>query len=153
MQHKKRLLEQLIFALECNYNTAISAAQRAHSTATDKANVAENKYDTLGLEAAYLAEGYANRAAECKANVNAAKNLVAVEYTSDDAICVGALVGLVDQDEKPLSLFLAPVSGGVKFMFGEQNIIVITQSSPIGDDEFEIGDGLRKKCYLINAVA
>ena len=46
-------------------------------------------------------------------------------------------------------------------MFGEQNIIVITQSSPIGkkllgkfvDDEFEIGDGLRKKCYLINAVA
>lgn len=38
------------------------AARVAHETATHEENIAENKYDTLGLEAAYLATGQARRA-------------------------------------------------------------------------------------------
>jgi hypothetical protein len=49
MYYKRRLIDHLIIELEANYQTALTAARRAHSTATDKANIAENKYDTLGL--------------------------------------------------------------------------------------------------------
>jgi hypothetical protein len=59
MYYKRRLIDHLIIELEANYETALTVAKRAHSTATDQANIAENKYDTLGLEAAYLAEGQA----------------------------------------------------------------------------------------------
>jgi len=160
MQQKEILIKQLIAALEAIYQTAVSAAKRAHSTATDKANIAENKYDTLGLEAAYLAEGHANRASECKANLDTVKNLIVPDYTIDDTIALGALVTLVDQDKKQLFLFLAPVSGGIKFDFESRSIMVITQSSPLGkqllgkyvDDEFEIGIGQHKKRYLITDV-
>ena len=161
MHYKKRLIEHLVSVLEETYQNALASAQRAHSTATDKANIAENKYDTLGLEAAYLAEGQANRASQCKANVNAAKNLSVVDYTVNDAICVGAFISLVDHSKKTLSLFLAPVSGGVKFVFEGQTIVVITQSSPLGkqllgkylDDEFEMGNGQHKKSYTITGIA
>lgn len=161
MQYKKNLTHQLIVALEAIYQTALTAAKRAHSTATDKANIAENKYDTLGLEAAYLAEGHANRAAECKVDIDTVKNLVVKDYAIDDAIALGTLVGLLDQDAKPLLLFLAPVSGGIKFEFESRSILVITQSSPLGkqllgkyvDDEFEIGIAQHKKRYKITDIA
>jgi len=41
---------------------AEQAARAAHETATHEECVAENKYDSLGLEAAYLATGQARRA-------------------------------------------------------------------------------------------
>jgi transcription elongation GreA/GreB family factor len=161
MQYKRKLIDHLIVELEASYETALSAAKRAHSTATDKANVAENKYDTLALEAAYLAEGQAKRASECHTDLDAIQNLKALDYNLIDAIAVGALVRLIDQHEKSLSLFLAPVSGGLKFVFEQRTIVVITQSSPLGkkllgkfvDDEFEFGNGQHKKQYLISNIA
>jgi len=160
MYYKRRLIDHLIIELEANYQTALTAARRAHSTATDKANIAENKYDTLGLEAAYLAEGQAKRASECYADIDAMQNLTAQDYSLTDAIFVGALVRLIDQNEKSLSLFLAPVSGGLKFIFEERTIVVITQSSPMGkqllgkfvDDEFEFGSEQHRKCYRIDNI-
>jgi transcription elongation GreA/GreB family factor len=160
MQFKQKLIEHLTLQLEVNYKTALAAAKRAHSTSTDKANIAENKYDTLALEAAYLAEGQAKRASECHADLDAIKSLTAIDYTLDDAIAVGCLVTLIDQNESHLSLFIAPVSGGLKFVFEDRAIIVITQSSPLGnrllgkfvDDEFELGAGLHLKKYLISQI-
>lgn len=161
MYYKKKLIEHLVRELEANYQTALTAANRAHSTATDKANIAENKYDTLALEAAYLAEGQAKRASECSADLKAIQKITALNFSQSDAISIGALVSLSDRDEKPLLLFLAPVSGGHKFIFEERTIVVITLSSPLGktllgklvDDEFEFGSGLHKKNYRITDIA
>lgn len=160
MQNKRKLLDHLILTLEGHYEAALTAAKKAHSTATDKANVAENKYDTLGLEASYLAQGQANRAAEYKAELAMLKNLNACEYTSDDAIGVGAHVSLVDQYDKQLVVFLVPVSGGMKFEFAGQTIMVITPASPLGqqllgkcvDDDITIGNGSHQNTYYISAI-
>jgi transcription elongation GreA/GreB family factor len=161
MHNKIKLIEHLIVELKATYQTALTAAERAHSTATDKANVAENKYDTLGLEAAYLAEGQAKRASECRADLEAIQNLIAPDHSLNDPIVVGAAVRLIDQDEKSLWLFLAPVSGGLKFVFEDQTMLVITPSSPLGkmsrgksvDDEFEFGSAQHKKNYRISDVS
>jgi len=160
MNHKKRLISHLITELEANYQIALTAAKRAHSTATDKENIAENKYDTLGLEAAYLAQGQAKRAVECCAELEAVNKLPAVDYSSSDEIAIGTLVNLTDEDEQQLSLFLAPVAGGLKFVFEQRNIIVITPSSPLGKnllgklvgDEFEFVAGQHKRNYRISSI-
>jgi len=49
--NKKRLVEQIIFELTTLLQQTVQAAQQAYDTATSEENVAENKYDTLGLEA------------------------------------------------------------------------------------------------------
>ena len=98
--NKKHLINQLILELKANHNTAITAAKRAHNTATDKENIAENKYDTLGLEAAYLAEGQAKRALECGAELDVVEKLTIKEYKNNDAIGIGALVGIIDGDNQ-----------------------------------------------------
>ena len=57
--NKAQLLHQVIAHLETALSQAQQAAQTAYEAATDEENIAENKYDTLGLEASYLATGQA----------------------------------------------------------------------------------------------
>ena len=59
---KLSLQQQVLDHLADTLRQAEHAAQVAHETATHEENIAENKYDTLGLEAAYLATGQARRA-------------------------------------------------------------------------------------------
>ena len=65
--NKTALLNQIISTLESARDKASAAAAEAKETATDKENIAENKHDTLGLEAAYLAHGQSNRVMELEA--------------------------------------------------------------------------------------
>ena len=55
--NKTHVIEHLRFALEAQLHNAKEAAKAAHDAATHEESVAETQYDTLGLEAAYLAQG------------------------------------------------------------------------------------------------
>ena len=59
---KSLLQQQVLKRLADDLAQVEQAARVAHETATHEENIAENKYDTLGLEAAYLAAGQARRA-------------------------------------------------------------------------------------------
>ncbi len=48
--------------LQRQLDTLLHASHQAHQSATHCESKAENKYDTLGLEAAYLAHGLSVRA-------------------------------------------------------------------------------------------
>ncbi|WP_236860664.1 hypothetical protein [Candidatus Reidiella endopervernicosa] len=67
--NKSELHENILQVLTALCRVANKAAMDAYNTATDDENVAENKYDTLGLEASYLAQGQAQRVAECEADL------------------------------------------------------------------------------------
>ena len=56
------LRQQVLERLAEDLLQAEQAVRAAHEAATHEENIAENKYDTLGLEAAYLATGQARRA-------------------------------------------------------------------------------------------
>lgn len=56
------LQQQVLQRLADDLQRVEQAARFAHETATHEENIAENKYDTLGLEASYLATGQARRA-------------------------------------------------------------------------------------------
>ena len=62
------LHRQLMIHLQQLLDNAKAAAKRAHDTATSEENVAENKYDTLALEAAYLAQGQSQRVVQCQSD-------------------------------------------------------------------------------------
>ncbi|MBC8211504.1 MAG: GreA/GreB family elongation factor [Gammaproteobacteria bacterium] len=157
----KELLHQTILAeLNALRQDAINAAMQAYNTATHAENVADNKYDTLGLEASYLAQGQAKRVANCEANLAIFARLKITHFTSQTAISLGALIYLMDDKGSEQVLFLAPVSGGVKINFSGLNITLITPSAPLGkklmgcyvDDKIEIELTGQKNHYDITAI-
>ena len=53
--NKRALVKKIIAQLQKELESYTRAARTAHAEATDPQNKAENKYDTRGLESAYLA--------------------------------------------------------------------------------------------------
>jgi hypothetical protein len=66
IMEKLLLQKQVLERLAEDLLLAEQAVRAAHETATHEENIAENKYDTLGLEAAYLATGQARHAEEIR---------------------------------------------------------------------------------------
>ena len=157
----KELLHQTILAaLNSLRQDAINAAMQAYNTATHAENIADNKYDTLGLEASYLAQGQAKRVAKYEANLTAFAELKITHFTQQSAISLGALIYLMDGSDSEQVLFLSPVSGGVKIKVSGINITLITPSAPLGeklmgryvDDEIDIELAGQRHHYEITAI-
>ena len=96
--NKHAVLQLILEKLSVDLDIAQRAAQTAYETATHEENIAENKYDTLGLEASYLAAGQAKRVEEIKQSLALCQNLQLQlrAYDEQRGIEVGALVGLED---------------------------------------------------------
>jgi len=105
------------------------AVRVAHETATHEENIAENKYDTLGLEAAYLATGQARRAAAIRQAMANWRQFRPSPYDASIGIQIGALVCLVDSDDKQQYLFLGPDGGSMKLVSDGQHVHVISSPS------------------------
>jgi hypothetical protein len=108
------------------------AVRVAHETATHEENIAENKYDTLGLEAAYLATGQARRAAAIRQAMANWHQFRPSPYAASIGIQIGALVCLVDSDDKQQYLFLGPDGGSMKLVSDGQLVQVISSEAPLG---------------------
>lgn len=65
------------------------AVRAAHDTATHEENIAENKYDTLGLEAAYLATGQARRAEAIRQSMARWRQFRPSPYDAGKGACAG----------------------------------------------------------------
>ncbi len=79
---KAVVLEEIIASLQSELETYIRAAKFSHAEATAEENRAENKYDTRGLEASYLAAGQANKVVELEAAISSfeeLKNMPAID--------------------------------------------------------------------------
>ena len=108
------------------------AAQTAYEAATHEENIAENKYDTLGLEASYLATGQARRVEEIRLALKNCQAMTLAPFEAALGIQVGALVALEAQDGQVRWLFLAPDAAGLTLTVGGQPLTVITPRSPLG---------------------
>ena len=129
----KFLLHQQVLArLAEDLLQAEQAVQAAHETATHEENIAENKYDTLGLEAAYLATGQARRAEAIRQALDQWRQFRPRPYDASKGIQLGALVCLVDADDKQQQLFLDPDGGSMKLGSGTELVQVISTEAPLG---------------------
>jgi transcription elongation GreA/GreB family factor len=129
---KKALVTLIINNLEQELLQAISAANEAHAAAVDDQSVAETQYDTLAIEASYLAEGQSRRVQELQEALLSYQELILVEFNENMPIALSALVQLHGDSKKQHWFFIGPVAGGFRCKLNEQYITVITPKSPIG---------------------
>ncbi|WP_313201732.1 transcription elongation factor GreAB [Pseudomonas sp.] len=147
---KATLLTRIVAALETDMEVLRRAAQAAYEAATAEENIAENKYDTLGLEASYLATGQARRTAEIRQALLTYQQLRLREHDPARGVQVSNLVTLEDEDGGQRLLFLGPEAAGLKIGEGDELVTVITSRSPLGqqlvgkkiDDEVKLGTQL-----------
>ena len=85
------------FALQAQLTTAQAAAKTAHDAAThEEKHLPRNKYDTLGLEAAYLAQGQAQRVNDCHLSLVEFEK-VFKRNLSKIKVSLGSLVAVCDE--------------------------------------------------------
>ncbi|WP_339408891.1 GreA/GreB family elongation factor [Pseudomonas sp. EA_35y_Pfl2_R5] len=130
--NKSQLLQQVIARLEDDLLQAQQAALTAYETATHEENIAENKYDTLGLEASYLATGQARRAAAIRQTLANWKQLVLRAFDPQLGIQLGALIELSDDEDRHQCLFLGPDGAAMKLQQDGQTVQVIGPHAPLG---------------------
>ncbi|MBC3498010.1 GreA/GreB family elongation factor [Pseudomonas sp. SWRI100] len=144
---KPLLLTRIVATLEHDVDVLSRAAQTAYEAATAEENIAENKYDTLGLEASYLATGQARRTAEIRQALQIYQQLLLRDYDPARGVQVSNLVTLEDEGGQQRRLFLGPEAAGLKVGEGDELVTVITPRSPLGqqlvgkrvDDEVSLG--------------
>lgn len=129
---KSLLQQQVLQQLADDLALTERAALAAHETATHEENVAENKYDTLGLEAAYLATGQARRAEAIRQAMSQWRQFRPGTYDARQGIQLGALVSLVDAEGRQQQVFLGPEGGSMKLARGQEVVQVISAEAPLG---------------------
>ncbi len=129
---KQALVTIIINELKQELNQAISAANEAHSAAVDDQSVAETQYDTLAIEASYLAEGQSRRVHKLQTAINDYQGLNLLDFDESRAIALTALVQLSKDCQNQHWFFIGPAAGGFRCTFPKQHITVITPQSPMG---------------------
>jgi transcription elongation GreA/GreB family factor len=158
---KEQLLDAIITNLSADLAVLSTAAREAHEAATHEECIPDNEYDTTALEASYIAQGQANRAQEIRAALESYRTLPLTPFDDDTPIRLTALVTLEDSEGCTRRFFLGPLSGGMKIIDGNSEIVVITPASPLGrgllgrktGDEVQAGDASTAASFTIVAVS
>jgi transcription elongation GreA/GreB family factor len=131
--NKTEILKLIVAKLIESLEVLQRAAQASHAEATHESSKAENKYDTRGLEAAYLAGGQARQARDLMDSITIYKSLAARDFATAQPIDVTALVEL-ETDGSPITYFIGPKNGGLEIEYKRNTITVITPQSPLGQN-------------------
>lgn len=128
--NKKALLSQLQRQIQEEVNATLGAVKEAHALASHEQSKPENQYDTLALEAAYLAHGQSERIVELQKQIIALNHFELKDFTSENPIALGALVCL-DEVKSTQWLWLLPVAGGALLETRDITLRTITAQAPL----------------------
>jgi transcription elongation GreA/GreB family factor len=134
---KARLIERIVERLSHDLELFTTAAKTAHQAATHEENQPDNKYDTLALEASYVAQGQANRAQEIRHAIGVYRQL---STAATRTVALASLVTIEGDDGSRKTVFIGPLEGGLRIVLNEGEVMVITPSSPLGQEL--LGKGL-----------
>lgn len=153
---KKALIKKFTKEIASELEAITSAALSTYDVATNEDNKPENKYDTRGLEASYLAGAQAKRVADMKEVLAIFENLPIKSFNENTPIGLTALIEL-EYTGKTQIVLLMPKGGGQTTVFNGTTVQVITTESPLGQallnqkvgDVAEIEMGNSKREYEI----
>ncbi len=129
--NKQELVDQILTRLREEQRRCADAARAAQAEATDEQSKAENKYDTRGLEASYLAHGQSRQAAEIDEALQLFAALTLRDFGPGEQASAGAVLE-VEQDGMRERYFLAPAAGGMELIADGRETLVVTGRSPLG---------------------
>ncbi len=152
--NKAQLIRQIVISLRESLAVLEKAARASHAEATHESSKAESKYDTRGLEAAYLAGGQARQAKEILDSIKLYEALPINNFAGDEPIDLTALVELDAGGARSL-YFIGPKNGGLEIEHQRKEITVITRES-LGDTDspatgVRISDSLAAGCGIWKA--
>ncbi len=156
--NKAKLLKQIIATLETDHELLLQAAKSSHAAATHEDNVPDSKYETLALEASYIAQGQANRAQQVKQALEDYRQLQLQDFAENAPIRLTALVRLEDESGQQRTIFLGPAAGGLRLDYGSDEVVIISPDSPIGEqligrqvgDDFELEGAILREYEIID---
>ena len=126
---KPTLKAALLTRLDDDIDAALASSRSAQETASHEDNKPENQYDTLALEAAYLAHGQSERILRLqKERISLAK--WPMPEKGEPLVRNGSLLKLMSEDDETRWLFITPV-GGYQLLAEGQKILVISQQTPL----------------------
>lgn len=131
--NKTILIRKIAERLRENFTVLQQAAQASRAEATHESSKADNKYDTRGLEASYLARGQSRQASEILDAIQLYEALTPQDFTSRDAVALTAAVTLEAAGTRS-TYFIGPASGGLEIVYRGEEIMVITPQSPLGQN-------------------
>ena len=144
---KRLVIQKIIETLQSEMETYVRAAKFSRAEATAEENRAENKYDTRGLEASYLAAGQANKIVEIEESIAAFDALRERKFNEADGIDIGALIE-ISQDGERAHYFIGPSAGGIEIKTRGTEVLVITPHSPLGSQLKGAKQGAKIKINL-----
>src|SRR5277367_6338906 len=113
--NKRAIIKKITAKLTSELEVYFRAAQFSRAEATHESNKPENKYDTRGLEASYLARGQSKQAAELEAAIAEFEKLAVRNFGAGEPIDLGAVVELENGGEH-LFYFIGPRAGGTEVL-------------------------------------
>jgi len=144
---KRGLIQKIIAKLLNELEVYFRAAQASRAEASHEQSKPENKYDTRGLEASYLARGQSRQAAELETAIAEFEKLDPRAFAAGEAIDIGALVELETDGERAYYL-IGPRAGGTEVVQDKKEVCVITPQSPLGTQLMEKKSGDRPQLFL-----
>ena len=148
---KSQLIQEIIARLSDSLTLLEKAARASHAEATHESSKAESKYDTRGLEAAYLAGGQARQARETLDSINLYRALPVRDFAPEEPIDLTALVEL-DVNSTRAFYFIGPRHGGLEIECKRKEITVLTPQSPLGQNLMGKKSGQRWSAKLGGAL-
>jgi transcription elongation GreA/GreB family factor len=154
---KQAVLDSLRARLAERLATLTASQKSAQAGATHGESKQEHAKDMRAVEQQYLARGLAERAETLRDGVAALVTLEARDFAEDEPVRAGALVGLVDDDDRELVYLLAPAGGGETIDASGMTITVVTPQSPLGasllrahvGDEVQIEIGAKRRSVVV----
>ena len=131
MINKTTLKEQLIAIIKADIEKHRKSFESAKQASIDAPGRMQSRYDTMGIESAWVADGLA------KTLVEKEKNLMHLEacHFADTAgcICLGSIVALSSSDSPTLEyFFLLPIFSGYELEERNITITTLTPETPLG---------------------
>lgn len=129
--NKAALIRKIVASLDAELALFAASARAAHEEATHEQSRAENKYDTRGLEASYLARGQSRQAAETMQARAEYESLTPRIFGPGDGIDLCAVVELEGPHGTAI-YFIGPRAGGTEIVHQKKTLLVMTPQSPLG---------------------
>jgi len=131
--NKKEIIEKFVAKIAADLAVITQSAVAAHGAATHAESKAEDKYDTRGLEASYLAGAQSKRALELQASLDMFRHVDLKAFDAKTKIASTALIELEDEDGEKSQYLLMPTSGGLTVTHDGKTVQCITPQSPVGE--------------------
>lgn len=154
---KQALIATLHARLAARYEALVASQRSAQAGATHGESKQEHSKDMRAVEQQYLARGLAERAETLRDGVAVLAALDARDFDEDEPVHAGALVGLVDEDDRELVYLLAPAGGGETIDAGGVTVTIVTPQSPLGasllgahvGDDLEVDLGAKRRHVVV----